>query len=106
MDQLFTQDTKMKLLVTKGSECVVQVCMCVCVCAGVRMCAPVGGVGVHRCVHVCTCVPVHVCVCASSLLLRPSQQGVRTALLHLRSVPHTPNPDLWPPAERVKQRAV
>lgn len=88
---------QMKLLVTKGS---VTVCRCarVCVCAGVHMCARVC-VCAQVCARVHMCTRVHVCVCASSLLLCPSQQGVRTALLCLRSVPHTPNPDLWPPAE-------
>ena len=71
----------------------VHVCMCVQVCVCVHMYA-----FVCRCMHVFTCVPMCMRVHATFLLFRPSQQGVRTALLHLRSVPH-PHPDPWPPTE-------
>ena len=90
MDQLFTQDTNEALGDQGQCECVqlcasVHMCACVCVC-----------VQVYAYVHMCT----RACVCVRTIsVARPSQQGVRTALLRLRSVPHTPDPDPWPPAE-------
>ena len=67
------------------------VCKCAYVCLWMCVC-----VLVYAYVHTCT----RACVCVRTIFVaRPSQQGVRTALLRLRSVLHTPDPDPWPPAE-------